>query len=209
MLIDGVVGILVIYICWRAFRQGFARQTIQLAGLGLGVCAAEPAAVKLSPWASKQITQVPQPLHGAVLALASLFIVWLVVSTIGSWMLASYRRRVHGENVPSLGDNLFGVGVGAVKAAFFVSLIVFGFEQLPESFRKLSPVDEQVSQSKSVSVAREFHLVERLIAVHEVQAVGKRMQELVEYFRKTDDLKGEPQPPTAPQLSALGDAETK
>jgi uncharacterized membrane protein required for colicin V production len=202
MLIDGVVGIIVIYICWRAFRQGFARQTIQLAGLGLGVCLAEPAAQALSPWAAGHVKQVPKPLHGALLALGSCFVVWLVVSTIGSFMLASYRRRVYGENVPSLGDNLFGVGVGAVKAAFIVSLMLFAFEQLPESFRKLNPVDEQVKQSKGVSIAREFHLVERLIGVDEVKAVGRRIQELVEFFRKPDDASGQPlKPPN--QISAL------
>lgn len=143
-----------------------------------------------------------------MLALGSCFVVWLDVSTIGSWMLASYRRRVYGENVPSLGDNLFGVGVGAVKAAFIVSLLLFGFDQLPESFRKLSPVDEQVKQSKGMSIAREFHLVERLIGVDEVKAIGRRMQELVEYFRKTDDASGQPlKPPN--QISSLEAPETK
>jgi uncharacterized membrane protein required for colicin V production len=207
MLIDVVVGIIVVYICWRAFRQGFARQTIQLAGLGLGVCLAEPAARALSPWAADNIKQVPKPLHGSMLALGSVFVVWLVVSTIGSWMLASYRRRVYGENIPSLGDNIFGVGVGAVKAAFIVSLMLFGFEQLPESFRKLTPVDDQVSRSKGVAIAREFHLVERLIGVDEVKAVGRRMQELVEFFRKSD-AKDEPLKPPS-QLTSLEAPATK
>jgi len=202
MLIDVVVGILVLFICFRAFRQGFARQTIQLAGLGLGICAAEPAALALTPWAEKNLKQVPTALHGAILAVGSMFVVWLVVSTLGSWMLAAYRRRVHGENVPSLGDNLFGVGVGAIKSAFLVSMMVYGFEQLPESFRTLGPVEEQVSHSRSVAVAREFHLVERAIAVNEVQAIGKRMQEFVEYFRKPDDASGDPPKPNN-QLSSL------
>jgi hypothetical protein len=202
MLIDGVVGIIVIYICWRAFRQGFARQTIQLAGLGLGVCLAEPAAQALSPWAANHVKEVPKPLHGALLALGSCFVVWLVVSTIGSWMLASYRRRR--RDCPQGWERFLHrrVGVGAVKAAFIVSLMLFAFEQLPESFRKLNPVDEQVKQSKGVSIAREFHLVERLIGVDEVKAVGRRIQELVEYFRKPDDTRGQPLKPPD-QISAL------
>jgi Colicin V production protein. len=205
MLIDAVVGILIIVICWRSFRQGFARQTIQLAGLGLGICAAEPAALALSPWAEKNFKSVPHALQGPLLALAALFVVWLVVSTIGSWMLAAYRRRVHGENVPSLGDNVFGVGVGAVKSAFLVSLLVYGFEQLPESFRTLAPVDEQVRTSKGVAIAREFHLIERVVAIGEVQAIGKRMQELVEYFRKTDPSNPSNDDPTKSinQISSL------
>lgn len=210
MLIDVVVGILVLYTCWRAFRQGFARQTIQLAGLAAGVCIAEPAAVKLAPWAAKHAKSIPEQLHGASLAIGSMFIVWLVISIVGSWLLASYRRRVYGENVPSLGDNIFGVGVGAVKAAFIVSLLAFGFDQLPESFRKLGPVDEQVRTSKSVAVSHEFNLVERLVGVYEIQAIGKRMQEVVEYFKKpADPSKAEPLKDPPSQISSLPLPETK
>jgi uncharacterized membrane protein required for colicin V production len=208
MFIDVVVGMLVLYTCWRAFRQGFARQSIQLAGLGLGVCLAEPAAVKLKPWAAKHIQQVPEPLHGAMLALGAAFLVWLVVSVIGSFMLASYRRRIYGENVPSFGDNVFGIGIGAMKAAFLVSLIVFGFDRLPEPLRKMGPVEEQIQQSKSVAVSRDFNLVDRLIEVQEVQSIGKRIEEVVEYFKKPADPAkptGEPLKDT-PKLSGLEEA---
>ena len=49
MGIDIVCGIALVLLCWRAFRQGFARQVIQLCGLALGVVFAEPIAEPLSP----------------------------------------------------------------------------------------------------------------------------------------------------------------
>jgi uncharacterized membrane protein required for colicin V production len=187
MGIDIVFGVIAVFLCWRAYGHGFARQLIQLTGLALGVCLAEPTAARVAPWASQHIKAIPSAIQGPVIVLGSMFLIWFVTSTIGSLMLATYRRSVYGDNLPSLGDRLFGVAIGAVKAAFLVSLIVFGFDQLPESVRTTSVVVEQTSKSRGVKLAHDYRMVERLVGTQEVQSIGKRMQQLVEYFREPKD----------------------
>jgi uncharacterized membrane protein required for colicin V production len=184
-IVDIVLGVLVLYSCWRGFRQGLARQLIQLTGLAVGIGFAEPAAQKAAPYAKQYLTAIPTPIQGPALVLAALIVIWMTISVIGSMYLAAYRRRVYGENSPSFGDSLFGVAIGFVKAAFMVSLMVFGFDQLPESARKLPPVEQEVAKSKGIQLAHDYRLVERLIGTQEVQSIGKRMQELVEYFRQS------------------------
>jgi uncharacterized membrane protein required for colicin V production len=186
MAIDIVAGIIVFFLCWRAYSQGFARQLIQLTALALGICLAEPIAAKIGPWANDHIKAIPAPIQGPVIVLASLFIIWFVVSFVGSLMLASYRRSVYGDNLPSLGDRLFGVSVGFLKAAFFISLIIFGFDRLPESVHKVPLVEDQVTKSKSVKWVHDYKLVDRLVGTEEVQSLGKRVQQLVEYLRSDD-----------------------
>jgi hypothetical protein len=162
-----------------------ARQLIQLTGLAVGIGFAEPASQTAAPYAKQYLTAIPTPIQGPALVLAALIVIWMTISVIGSMYLAAYRRRVYGENSPSLGDGLFGVAIGFVKAAFLVSLMVFGFDQLPESARKLPPVEQEVAKSKGIQLAHDYRLVERLIGTHEVQSIGKRVQELVEYFRQS------------------------
>ncbi|HVJ83465.1 MAG TPA: CvpA family protein [Planctomycetia bacterium] len=207
MGLDVFFGILLLIAGWRAYRQGFARQLIQLTGLALGVCFAEPVAAKLAPLAVKHVPDVPAPIQGPSLVLLALFVIWLAVSVSGSFVLASYRKRVYGDNSPSLGDSLFGLGIGAVKAAFVISLMVFGFDRLPESVRLIGPIEEQTRTSKGVHYAHEFRLIDRLIGTREVQAIGKRVQELVEFLRNSPDAKpaegANPDPKSAPSPPPL------
>jgi uncharacterized membrane protein required for colicin V production len=197
MGIDIIAGIIVFFLCWRAYSQGFARQLIQLTALALGICLAEPIAAKMGPWAADHIKTIPSPIQGPVIVLASLFLIWFVVSFVGSIMLASYRRSVYGDNLPSLGDRLFGVSIGFAKAAFLISLLIFGFDQLPESVHKVPIVEDQMTKSKSVKWAHDYKLIDRLVGTQEVQSIGKRVQQLVEYLRANDEPKdSKPATPT-------------
>ena len=82
MGIDIVCGIALALLCWRAFRQGFARQVIQLCGLALGVVFAEPIAIKALPLVDKYAPSMPATLRGPTLALGALFVVWLGASAV-------------------------------------------------------------------------------------------------------------------------------
>ncbi len=197
MGIDIVCGIALALMCWRAYRQGFARQVIQLCGLALGVMFAEPVGAKAAPLLQKYAPSMPDALRGPALALGALFVIWLGASTIGSILLVSYRKRVYGDTTPSLGDSVFGLAVGGLKAAFVVSLAVYAFDRLPDSVRTAKPVAEQVEASRGVKLAHDYKLIDRLVGTKEVRAVAQRMGELVEYFKASDAGKPDPGKPAA------------
>ncbi|MGL4460774.1 MAG: CvpA family protein, partial [Planctomycetia bacterium] len=128
---DVAAGLILLYAAYQGYRRGFAQQTLQLVGLVVGVMYGEALGGKLPPLADPHLTVVPEPLRPTLLFVAAVFVIWLAITMPGSIYLMWYRKKVFGENTPSLGDRLFGAGLGVAKGALAAAVLLHLMQQVP------------------------------------------------------------------------------
>lgn len=185
MAFDIVFGCLLLFGAWHGLRTGFAKILLNLTGILLGVVFAQP----LSKFAVEQfgdrIESVPVEIRPSAAFMAALVVIWLGFWTIGSIFLSWYRKKVFGENVPSLPDRLLGIGLGVAEAAFVVSFLVGCWTFVPEGLRQNSTVLAHYQASKAIQAAGEYPFAEEVLHTEEVRRVKEHFRELLRHYRKS------------------------
>lgn len=185
MYFDIGFGVLLLVAGFRGYRRGFANQTIQIAALGAGILFADDIARSLLPKLNSQFpASIAEPLRLPLLYILSLLIIWLCISTIGAIYLAWYRNRVFGENIPSAGDRLFGLGLGLVKGCVGVAALVYAVNLIPKDFvDRFQPVRQQYDSSRGISIANENRIIDRALEFPEFHIFRERMETVVNHFK--------------------------
>ncbi|MGL5094772.1 MAG: CvpA family protein, partial [Planctomycetia bacterium] len=173
---DVAAGLILLYAAYQGYRRGFAQQTLQLVGLVVGVMYGEALGGQLAPLADPHLTVVPEPLRPTLLFVAAVFVIWLAITMPGSIYLMWYRKKVFGENTPSLGDRLFGAGLGVAKGALAAAVLLHLMRQAPpETMAKAGAVKEHYEQSTAVKIAAKQKIVDQLLATNEATRLNKHL----------------------------------
>lgn len=184
MIVDGVFGFMLLLGAWHGLRSGFARILLNLTCLLLASVFAEPISKFASDQFSAQFESIPAAIRPSLVFLGSIVAVWFLCWTCGSMFLAWYRRRLFGENVPSLPDRVLGMGLGMAEAAMLIGLAVHYWPMVPGLIREAEPVKAQFDASKGVKLAHEYPFAERVIDLPEVRKVKEHLLAVLEHYRQ-------------------------
>ena len=165
---DIAAGVLLAIAGLRGMWIGFARQVVHLAGLIAGAVFAEPVAGLLRPLVIEHLDWLPPALREPVIPLLAFLGIWLVVWITGLLILKWYRRLSQGDDRPSWQDRLLGAGFGLAKGVLVVALGVYLIDCIPEKWRP-GPVEKQYQESKTVAIAHQINLIDRVMATPEFQ----------------------------------------
>ena len=186
MALDVIFGIVILLGTIRGIKMGFARQVLSLAGIVLGILFAHPVAEHLQPLAATYVNNVPVGVQMAGLSIASLFLIWGVIVLCGSLYLGWYRRTVLGTTSPSSGDRIVGATLGLAKSVLAVCMLVFLMDRLPENFRSVEIYKQAFDNSKCVSVCHDYHVMDRLLELPEVNQFKDNFVRIFEHLKPGD-----------------------
>ena len=182
MYVDVGFGVLLLFGAIRGYRQGFAKQMVQLSGLVAALLLTESAVDVAWPLVGGEMTVVPESVREPVLFFALFASIVIAVWLLGAVYLSWYRQRTFGANKPSAGDHLFGVAPGLLKAAFLVCVLLYVADRFPALSQDLSIVKSQFDASTGVGMARDLRVVDRLLDSAEVRRLRTNYDQIAGYY---------------------------